>query len=151
MADGDILGGHGMAPLHKKLGPLPLWGWGLVAGAIAVAFMYWRNSQNAANAADAVATPDLADSGASDTPAADAGTEQEFTALENDFATLSTGLSHADQVNTTQTKQIHGLQQHKENKHKPKHEPPKHHHPTPHGGNHAKPHHPVKHKHPKVG
>lgn len=46
--------GEGMPHMHggafsKKVGPLPVWAWGLIVGALIVAYMWYRNRSSASN------------------------------------------------------------------------------------------------------
>lgn len=51
---------HGLAGAGKKLGPLPVWGWGALLGLAVVGYMYYKNKSTSS----AVAAPATNDAGA---------------------------------------------------------------------------------------
>lgn len=73
---------HGLAGAGKKLGPLPVWGWGALLGLAVVGYMYYKN-RSSSSAAAVPATNDAgATTGGSVTPdltANDLGTVGDYT------------------------------------------------------------------------
>ena len=57
MAESDIGGGGMPQPLKKNLGPLPVWAWGVILGALIAAYI-WFGQSRSDNADEASDTPD---------------------------------------------------------------------------------------------
>jgi PASTA domain len=74
----------------RKYGPLPGWGWSLLAAGGALAFFWWR-SRSAANAASAATTTPTADTTTADTADQLASLQDEIDALQGELATDTTG------------------------------------------------------------
>lgn len=73
---------HGLAGAGKKLGPLPVWGWGALLGLAVVGYMYYKNRTSSPAAAAPATNNAGADTGGSVTPdltANDLGTVGDYT------------------------------------------------------------------------